>query len=41
MGCDIHLTAEFRDGRGWRAASEIRYDDHNYSLFAILADVRR
>lgn len=43
MGCDIHLTVEaFRDG-SWRCVPNDCgdwYDNRNYDVFAILADVR-
>jgi len=43
MGADIHLHVEVKTEQGWRQASrdEIKpWDDRNYSVFAMLADVR-
>ena len=40
MGCDIHLIVESRIGSTWRHVDGSFYDDRNYDLFAILADVR-
>jgi hypothetical protein len=40
MGCDIHLMAEVRKNGKWKKVEGEFYDDRNYELFAILADVR-
>jgi len=46
MGCDIHIYIEHRgyeEGRPWEmvASDEATFDHRNYSLFGVLAGVRR
>lgn len=40
MGTDIHMVVEVRDGDGWRLATKDGWNDRNYDVFAMLADVR-
>ena len=40
MGCDIHLYVEHKLDGKWAPVSGEFYDQRNYSLFAILANVR-
>lgn len=40
MGCDIHLYVEFKQNERWIHNPSITYDDRNYNVFAMLANVR-
>ncbi len=41
MGCDIHLAVERKENGQWKKQSHVDgYDERNYVLFGVLADVR-
>lgn len=41
MGCDIHSFAEVKENGSWKVVEDYRpFQDRNYQLFALLADVR-
>lgn len=42
MGCDIHLIVQVFNGHRWvtRDDDGLEYDERNYQMFSILADVR-